>query len=127
MYFNSMEMRGGIASDAYSMFSKDNPSVGLDNFFQHSYETIGGGGGHPGSAQPQQQSQHQQPKQQQQEQFNGGNSSQSDSRSSQKQNKFEQELAMKKAMRDQDIVAPVAKTNSLPQNFNEMWEQQSRK
>ena len=43
--FNSMEMRGGIASDNYSLFSKDDSQASLNSFFPHTYETIGGFGG----------------------------------------------------------------------------------
>jgi hypothetical protein len=113
--FNSMEMRGGIASDNYSLFSNDNPNT----VFQHSYEMIGANAPPPPPS-----SQYKPPSSQSGGMAQGMN--QSDSRSSQKQEKFEQELAMKKAIRDQDSTAPQGrKMDGVPQNFNQMWEQQS--
>lgn len=122
--FNSLEMKGGIASDNYSMFSTND-----DTMFLHSYETIGGGKG-PNQPPPQPPSgQYQTPSGTLggggNGDGNGFNQNQSDSRSSQKQEKFEQELAMKRALRDQDATAPQQKKmDGVPQNFNQMWEQQ---
>jgi hypothetical protein len=120
--FNSLEMKGGIASDNYSMFSANDNTM-----FLHSYEMIGGGGGSgKGPNQP--------PPPPPSGQYHpppttlggsGNGNGQSDSRSAQKQDKFEQELAMKRALRDQDISAPQnKKMDGVPQNFNQMWEQQ---
>ena len=115
--YNGFEMKGGIASDNYSLFFKDD-SNGAQNapLFQHTYETIGG----PGPQQPQNNNSRQQ-------QFS--QPVDSNSRSSMKQDKFEQEFAMKKAMRDQDqsSAQPNRKMEGVPQNFNEMWESQSRR
>lgn len=119
--FNSLEMKGGIASDNYSMFSSND-----DTMFLHSYETIGGGKGPNQPPPPPPSGQYQTPS----GTLGGGggngfNQNQSDSRSSQKQEKFEQELAMKRALRDQDATAPQQKKmDGVPQNFNQMWEQQ---
>jgi hypothetical protein len=119
--FNSLEMGSGIASDNYSMFSKDDNQSSLNSFFPHSYEIIGGGNGNGGpNPPPQQQSQQFAPPQ---PSFSGGNGG--NSRSEQKQNAFEQEFAMKKAMRDQEGLGqtPARKVDGIPQNFNQMWEQ----
>jgi hypothetical protein len=121
--FNSLEMGSGIASDNYSMFSKDDNQSSLNSFFPHSYEIIGGGNdnGNGGpNPPPQQQSQQFSPPQ---PSFSGGNGG--NSRSEQKQSAFEQEFAMKKAMRDQDGMGqqPARKVDGLPQNFNQMWDQ----
>jgi DNA mismatch repair ATPase MutL len=119
--FNSLEMGSGIASDNYSMFSKDDTQSSLNSFFPHSYEIIGGNNGNNGpNPPPQQQSQSFAPPQ---PSFSGGNGG--NSRSEQKQSAFEQEFAMKKAMRDQDGMGqqPARKVDGLPQNFNQMWEQ----
>ena len=115
--FNSLEMKGGIASDNYSMFSANDNTM-----FLHSYEMIGGGGKGPNQPPPPPSGQYHPP----QGTLGGGNGNgQSDSRSSQKQDKFEQELALKRALRDQDISAPQSKKmDGVPQNFNQMWEQQ---
>lgn len=127
--FNSLEMKGGIASDNYSMFS------GNDNtMFLHSYEMIGGGGKGPNQPPPPPPSGQYHPPQGTLGGGGGGGGNMggmggmggsSDSRSAQKQDKFEQELAMKRALRDQDISAPQnKKMDGVPQNFNQMWEQQ---
>jgi hypothetical protein len=119
--FNSLEMGSGIASDNYSMFSKDDTQSSLNSFFPHSYEIIGGNNGNGGpNPPPQQQSQSFAPPQ---PSFSGGNGG--NSRSEQKQSAFEQEFAMKKAMRDQDGMGqqPARKVDGLPQNFNQMWDQ----
>ena len=44
------------------------------------------------------------------------------------QEKFEQELAMKKALRDQDFTNNTVgrKIEGVPQNFNQLWEQNTR-
>ena len=113
--FNFMEMKSGIASDNYSLFFKDDASSAQmnNNLFPHTYETIGG----MNNSMPQQQQQ-QQPQQQ-----NGGSAP----RNSLKQEKFEQELAMKKAMRDMDAGnTPGRKMDGVPENFNQMWEKNSR-
>jgi hypothetical protein len=118
--FNSLEMKGGIASDNYSMFSTND-----DTMFLHSYETIGGGKGPNQPPPPPPSGQYQTPSGTLGGGGNGFNQNQSDSRSSQKQEKFEQELAMKRALRDQDATAPQQKKmDGVPQNFNQMWEQQ---
>jgi len=145
--FNLMEMKSGVASDNYSLLNPDSnePNM-IDGLFMHSYELISGSGN-----QPQQQSQQsqnfnrnqeppayspnipnmsqqgmpQQGMQQQQMRLNmNGNDSNQSARSTQKQEKFEQELAMKKAMREQDNFGqPVGKKiDGVPQNFNQMWE-----
>jgi hypothetical protein len=46
----------------------------------------------------------------------------------QKQDKFEQDLAMKKALRDQDFSnnSVGRKIEGLPQNFNKLWEQNTK-
>jgi hypothetical protein len=115
--YNGFEMKGGIASDNYSLFFKDDAN-GAQNatLFQHTYETIGG----PGPQQLQNNNSRQQ-------QFS--QPVDSNSRSSMKQDKFEQEFAMKKAMRDQDQTnaQPNRKMEGVPQNFNEMWDSQSRR
>lgn len=116
--YNGLEMKGGIASDNYSLFFKDD-SNGAQNssLFQHTYETIGGSG-------PQMM---QNNNRQQQQQFS--QPVDANSRSSLKQDKFEQEFAMKKAMRDMDqsTAQPNRKMEGVPQNFNEMWESQQRR
>jgi hypothetical protein len=125
--FNSLEMKGGIASDNYSMFSTND-----DTMFLHSYETIGGVKGPNQPPAPPPSGQYQTPTGTLgggggggNGNGNGFNQNQSDSRSSQKQEKFEQELAMKRALRDQDSTAPQQKKmDGVPQNFNQMWEQQ---
>jgi hypothetical protein len=118
--FNSLEMKGGIASDNYSMFSSNE-----DTMFLHSYETINGGGKGPNQPPPPPPSGQYQTPTGTLGGGNGFNQNQSDSRSSQKQEKFEQELAMKRALRDQDTTAPQQKKmDGVPQNFNQMWEQQ---
>ena len=112
--FNFMEMKSGIASDNYSLFFKDDASSAQmnNNLFPHTYETIGG----MNNSMPQQQ-------QQQPQQQNGGGGS----RNSLKQDKFEQDFAMKKAMRDMDAGNPPArKMDGVPENFNQMWEKNSR-
>ncbi len=118
--FNSLEMKGGIASDNYSMFSANDNTM-----FLHSYEMIGGGGGSgkgPNQPPPPPPSGQYHPPP---TTLGGSGNGQSDSRSAQKQDKFEQELAMKRALRDQDISAPQnKKMDGVPQNFNQMWEQQ---
>jgi hypothetical protein len=147
--FNLMEMKSGVASDNYSLLNPDSnePNM-MDGLFMHSYELISGSGNQKQSQQPQpQQSQQQQQNfnrnqappayspnipnmsqqgmQQQQMRLNmNGNDPNQSSRSSQKQEKFEQELAMKKAMREQDNFGqPVGKKiDGVPQNFNQMWE-----
>ncbi len=120
--FNSLEMKGGIASDNYSMFSANDNTM-----FLHSYEMIGGGKGPNQPPPPPPSGQYNPP----QGTLGGGggsngfNQNHSDSRSSQKQEKFEQELAMKRALRDQEMAAPQQKKmDGVPQNFNQMWEQQ---
>ena len=110
--FNFMEMKSGIASDNYSLFFKDDASSAQmnNNLFPHTYETIGGMNN---SMPPQQQ-----------QQISSGNTG--GSRNSLKQEKFEQEFAMKKAMRDMDAGNPPArKMDGVPENFNQMWEQNS--
>ena len=117
--YNFSEMKGGIASDNYSVFNKDdNNNSSLDSFFPHTYETIGnmsqamtpfnnnsGGGGNMNQ-----------------------NQGQGPSRSSLKQEKFDQDFAMKKALRDQDVgIAPQArKMDGVPDNFNQMFEANTR-
>ena len=66
--------------------------------------------------------------QQQQMRMNMNNDPNQSARSTQKQEKFEQELAMKKAMREQDNIGQQAgrKIDGVPQNFNQMWEQNNR-
>ncbi len=151
--FNLMEMKSGIASDNYSLINPDNNDPNLMNgLFMHSYELISGNGQQnkiqtqqtqqtqqrgnaPPSYSPNIQSQgmpqnmnfgQQQQQQQQQQQMNMNDSNQS-ARSIQKQEKFEQELAMKKAMRDQDNFGQQVgkKVDGIPQNFNQMWEQKN--
>jgi hypothetical protein len=113
--FNFMEMKSGIASDNYSLFFKDDASSAQmnNNLFPHTYETIGG----MNNSMPSQQQQ-----QQQQPSGNTGGS-----RNSLKQDKFEQDFAMKKAMRDMDAGNPPGrKMEGVPENFNQMWEKNSR-
>jgi hypothetical protein len=115
--YNFAEMRGGISSDTYSLFNSDNNGSSL---FPHTYETVGGG--------PLPMSN------------NGGNMNMSGggggmdmggtSRSSQKQEKFDQDFAMKKAMRDQDVgmaVQQPRKQDGIPENFNQMFEASNRR
>ena len=113
--FNFMEMKSGIASDNYSLFFKDDASSAQSsNPFPHTYETIGG-------------MNHSMPQQQQMPQGGGGGMT-GGSRNSLKQEKFEQELAMKKAMRDMDNGNTQArKMDGVPENFNQMWEQNTRR
>jgi hypothetical protein len=115
-----MEMKSGIASDNYSLFFKDDASSAQmnNNLFPHTYETIGG----MNNSMPQQQMQ-------QGGGMGGGNGGgNGGSRNSLKQEKFEQELAMKKAMRDMDNGNTQArKMDGVPENFNQMWEQNSRR
>jgi hypothetical protein len=112
--YNFMEMKGGIASDNYSLFFKDDASSAQSsNPFPHTYETIGG----MNNSVPQQQQMPQ-----------GGGGMTGGSRNSLKQEKFEQELAMKKAMRDMDNGNTQArKMDGVPENFNQMWEQNTRR
>ncbi len=122
--FNGMEMKGGIASDNYSLFTTDNNNGSdLGNLFPHTYETVGGG---PASGP---QFNQMVPPQSSKNSSGGNNDHDSNSRTSQRQDKFEQELAMKKAMRDQDLgtTSGPSKMDGVPQNFNQMWEQNSRK
>ena len=120
--YNSLEMGGGIASDNYSMFSKEDSSSN-PNLFPHSYETISGSSFGSQNPQPRGQGNAFAPPQPSNN-SNNLSSNTNDSRSSQKQDKFEQELAMKKALRDQDSVPQTnRKTDGVPQNFNQMWEQ----
>ncbi len=146
--FNLMEMKSGVASDNYSLLNPDSnePNM-MDGLFMHSYELISGSNQKPlnPQQQPQQQQQQnfnrnqpppsyspnipnmqqqQQGMQQQQMRMNMNNDPNQSSRSSQKQEKFEQELAMKKAMREQDNFGQQAgrKVDGVPQNFNQMWE-----
>ncbi len=132
MPFNSLEMKGGIASDSYSEFLKDDSQSNSLSLFSHSYEFIGGNNQSAFQAPPKQPAPQQfqmpsnnnnQSYQQNMNQNQGG-----DSRSSQKQEKFEQELAMKKALRDQDFSNNNVgrKVEGLPQNFNQLWEQNTR-
>lgn len=112
--YNFMEMKGGIASDNYSLFFKDDASSAQSsNPFPHTYETIGG----MNNSVPQQQMPQ-----------GGGGGMTGGSRNSLKQEKFEQELAMKKAMRDMDNGNTQArKMDGVPENFNQMWEQNTRR
>jgi hypothetical protein len=118
--FNFMEMKSGIASDNYSLFFKDDASSAQmnNNLFPHTYETIGG----MNNSMPQQQMQ-------QGGGMGGGNGGGSGgSRNSLKQEKFEQDFAMKKAMRDMDAGnTPSRKMDGVPENFNQMWEQNTRR
>ena len=119
--FNGMEMKGGIASDNYSLFSMDNNNgSGSGNLFPHTYETVGGG---PVSGPQFNQMGPPQPSQ------NSKNEQEFNPRTSQKQDKFDQEFAMKKALRDQDVgmSSGPSKMDGVPQNFNQMWEQNNRK
>ena len=113
--YNFAEMRGGISSDTYSLFNNDNNGT----LFPHTYETIGGGGG---------------------SNMNGGGNMSGGggnmmenggtSRSSQKQEKFDQDFAMKKAMRDQDVTINTQqprKQDGIPENFNQMFEANNRR
>ena len=123
--YNSLEMGGGIASDNYSMFSKEDAPIN-PNLFPHSYETISGTSFGSQNPQPKGYGNAFSPPQQSNNQNNSNNlsSNSNDSRTSQKQEKFEQDLAIKKAMRDQDSVPQTnRKTDGVPQNFNQMWEQ----
>jgi len=117
--YNFAEMRGGISSDTYSLFNSENSGSSL---FPHTYETVGGlsqnmGGSGGGSN------------------MNGGsnnnmNGNGGTSRSSMKQEKFDQDFAMKKAMRDQDIgmaVQQPSKQEGIPENFNQMFEANNRR
>jgi hypothetical protein len=120
--YNFSEMKGGIASDNYSVFNKDdNNNSALDSFFPHTYETIGNmsqsmapfnnnGGGNMN-------------------QGPGQGQGQGQARSTLKQEKFDQDFAMKKALRDQDVgVAPQArKMDGVPDNFNQMFEANNRR
>ncbi len=134
MPYNSLEMKGGIASDSYSEFLKDDGQSNSLNLFSHSYEFIGGNNQstfqQPPTRQPDpqqfQMASNNNNQSYQQQNMNHGNGN--DSRSSQKQDKFEQELAMKKALRDQDFSnnSVGRKVEGLPQNFNKLWEQNSR-
>jgi hypothetical protein len=121
--FNGMEMKGGIASDNYSLFTMDN-GANSSNLFPHTYETVGGGP----SGGPQFNNNHMGPPQPSNMQ-GGGGSQESSNRSSQKQDKFDQDLAMKKALRDQDLGMSTgpAKMDGVPQNFNQMWEQNNNR
>ena len=120
--YNSLEMGGGIASDNYSMFSKEDSPVN-NNLFPHSYETISGSSFGSQNPQPRGSGNAFAPPQPSNN-SNNLSSNTNDSRSSQKQDKFEQDLAMKKALRDQDSVPQTnRKTDGVPQNFNQMWEQ----
>ena len=120
--YNSLEMGGGIASDNYSMFSKEDSPVN-NNLFPHSYETISGSSFGSQNPQPRGSGNAFAPPQPSNN-SNNLSSNTNDSRSSQKQDKFEQDLAMKKALRDQDSVPQTnRKTEGVPQNFNQMWEQ----
>lgn len=120
--YNSLEMGGGIASDNYSMFSNEDSPVN-NNLFPHSYETISGSSFGSQNPQPKGSGNAFAPPQQSNN-SNNLSSNSNDSRSSQKQDKFEQDLAMKKALRDQDSVPQTnRKTDGVPQNFNQMWEQ----
>ena len=149
--FNLMEMKSGVASDNYSLLNPDSnePNM-MDGLFMHSYETISGGNNQKPINQPQQNQQSQQsqqnfnrnqgpplgysanvpniPSQQSQQMRMNSEDPNQSSRSSQKQEKFDQELAMKKAMRDQDNISQQAgrKIDGVPQNFNQMWEQNSK-
>jgi hypothetical protein len=153
--FNLMEMKSGISSDNYSLLNPDNndPNM-MDGMFMHSYELISGGNQNTPNSQQQtqkqqnfsqgqpppayspnmptmqQQSQQSQQQQQQQQQMrmNMNNDPNQSARSMQKQEKFEQDLAMKKAMREQDSLGQQAgrKIDGVPQNFNQMWEQNNR-
>lgn len=149
--FNLMEMKSGIASDNYSLLDPDSNEPNMMNgLFMHSYELISGNenSGQPPTNSKQQQNQQnfnrgqpppsyspnmpqqgmQQSQQQQQQMRNNINDPNQSARSTQKQEKFEQELAMKKAMREQDNIGQQAgrKIDGVPQNFNQMWEQNNR-
>lgn len=118
--YNSLEMGGGISSDNYSMFSKEDTPAN-PNLFPHSYETISGSSFGSQNPQPKGSGNAFAPPQ---PSNNNLSSNSNDSRTSQKQDKFEQDLAMKKALRDQDSVPQTnRKTDGVPQNFNQMWEQ----
>ncbi len=124
--YNFAEMRGGISSDTYSLYNSENNG----SLFPHTYETVGGGtvqmsngggngnmnGGGNGNMN------------------GGGNGNMMDmggtSRSSQKQEKFDQDFAMKKAMRDQDVgmaSQQPRKQEGVPDNFNQMFEANYRR
>lgn len=122
--FNGLEMKGGIASDNYSLFTTDNNSSNSNSLFPHTYETVGGGPmGGPKFNNNQNNQNNQMGPPQPSNMQGGGN--QEHNRSSQKQDKFDQDFAMKKALRDQDLgmSSGPAKMDGVPQNFNQMWEQ----
>jgi hypothetical protein len=121
--YNFAEMRGGISSDTYSLFNSENNGSSL---FPHTYETVGGlsqnmgnGGGNMNNN----------------NNVGGGGTSNmmgngGTSRSSMKQEKFDQDFAMKKAMRDQDVgmaAQQPRKQEGLPENFNQMFEANYRR
>lgn len=113
MPYNGIELGGGM-SDMYSMFNKDGSN---GNLFPHNFETIGGN-----QSQPQGMGMPPPPPTQTSVQDNNMGS-----RSQQKQAQLDQELAMKKAMRDQDNFGlPKKNVEGLPEDFNKMWEQQNR-
>jgi hypothetical protein len=121
--YNFSEMKGGIASDNYSLFFKDDNASQMNaNLFPHTYETVNGMGGNQQNNQNNQNQQMQGPGQGQQQ-------NNTNSRTSQKQERFDQEFAMKKAMRDQDVgLAPQArKQEGIPDNFNQMFEANTRR
>ncbi len=121
--YNFAEMSGGISSDTYSLFNSENNGSSL---FPHTYETVGGlsqnmgnGGGNMNNN----------------NNVGGGGTSNmmgngGTSRSSMKQEKFDQDFAMKKAMRDQDVgmaAQQPRKQEGLPENVNQMFEANYRR
>ena len=123
MAYNQLEMGGGISSDMYSTFTKvDSPNPAQPELYPHSYETVGNmkapAPGQPTSNAPPAPGNMVQPT------APGGQNS----RSAQRQQKFDQDFNMIKAMRDNE---PYARTNQpvmgLPQNFDQQWNNQHQR
>ena len=130
--FNGLEMKGGIASDNYSLFTMDNNNgSNSSNLFPHTYETVGGGpmGGPQFNSNNSMGNNQMGPPQPSNPQGGGPNFQDQTNRPSQKQDKFDQDFAMKKALRDQDMgmSSGPAKMDGVPQNFNQMWEQNNNR
>jgi len=121
--YNEIEMGGGISTDLYAPFSKvDSQAPPSQPLYPHSYETVGIGGQPKTTPQAGNAAPNTLPTNLVQPQSGSGQNS----RSGQRMDKFDQDLAMRKTMRDNEPYAKnIHAVQGVPQNFDQQWSQNS--